>query len=285
MSVLLELGYDPSDGGSLFFSIYNENRDVARVLFEDGRSDTNAYDDEDYDTMLHYTVVRGDVEFTRLLLANPRTNPDQEHYSEYGLFTSIENACHWIGEIDESNWKGISECIQLVLDDSRTTAFDGLLLLELSNYNPVVTPIVIRAWIRDGAYHTSELETLCSQGQAGAISLLLKYCKCDPTNDDSCCLRIAIERGFSTVVKILLSDGRTDPRADNDYCIEEAAALGDVQTVTALLADLRVVSDANNDASMRLAQEGGHTGVIALLQSHRKQTRAVTRRRRQGRRA
>ena len=279
MSVLLELGYDPSDGSSLLSSIAGYERDVALVLFEDGRSDPTVYDEEG-DTALHYTVGRGDVEFTRLLLADKRTDPDQTNESEYGDFTPIESACRWIGEVDESNWKGIGdssaliesrvgECIQLVLDDPRTRDFDGSTALDLSDCNPIITQIVIRAWIRDGVDHTLELESLCSQGEAGAVALLLRYCKCDPTNYNSNCLR--------------LSDGRADPRADNDYCIEEAAAAGDFHTVAALLSDSRVVADVNNDAPLRLAQESGHIAVVTMLQS-RKQARIVTRRRRQAHR-
>lgn len=278
MSVLLELGYDPSDGTSLLSSIVGRKRDVSLVLFEDGRSDP-AVCDEDGDTALHYTVGRGDIEFTRLLLADTRTDPDQLNESEYGDSTPIEEACRWIGEQDESNWKAIGACIQLVLDDPRTRDFDGSTALDLSDCNPVITQIVIRAWMRDGRDHTGELESLCSQGKAGVVALLLKYCKCDPTRNDSHCLRLAVDHRRSSVVKVLLSDGRADPRADNDYCIEEASAAGDFETVAALLSDLRVISDPNNDAPLRLAQEGGHTAVVIMLQNW-KQARTVTRRRR-----
>lgn len=280
-SVLLELGSDPSNGNALWNAISEHRDDVARVLLSDGRSDPNVYDEDDEDAPLHFTVARGDVEFTRLLLANPRTDPDQDNDGEdTGPLTPIENACRWMGEGGEDNWNDIAECIRLVLGDPRTQDFDGLRLLSLSDYNPVIIQVVIHEWSREQRDHTDELDALCSRGYSGVVALLLKHCQCDPARDDSRCLRLAVERRFSTVVKILLSDGRANPRADNDFCIEEACALGDFWTVSALLSDKRAVSDANNDAPMRVAQENGHTCVVALLQSHRKPEKKTRRRRR-----
>jgi hypothetical protein len=82
---------------------------------------------------------------------------------------------------------------------------------------------------------------------------------------DNYAIRLAAQKGHSSVVALLLADPRVNPAADDNYAIRYASMNGHSDVVELLLADPRVDPAARNDEAYRFASKNGHSSVVALL--------------------
>ena len=84
--------------------------------------------------------------------------------------------------------------------------------------------------------------------------------------------------GHVNIVRLLLEDGRADPACDQSIALWDAAKYSRVRILKAIINDGRADPTAFDNEAMRVALEGRHTKVVALLE------RVIPRRKRWNRR-
>ena len=73
----------------------------------------------------------------------------------------------------------------------------------------------------------------------------------DPTVNNNCALKWAIQTGYTKVVEDLLTDKRINPGMENNSSIRKASELGHLKIVKMMLNDKRVDPSAENNKAIQ----------------------------------
>ena len=85
----------------------------------------------------------------------------------------------------------------------------------------------------------------------------------DPSYNDNCFIRFAVEVGATDIFKLLLNDPRVDPSADDNEAIAGACYNGFTEIVELLLLDKRV--DPSHIFCFQYAYQNRHLEITELL--------------------
>ncbi len=156
--------------------------------------------------VLRYAVDRGHLDVVRLLLADPRVNP----------------------QVDISAFVGSESLLLIAIRNDRTE------IVKLLLADPRIDP----AEIDNLALHVAS-----AIGHTEIVKVLLADPRIDPASTNNWALQTAAGNGHVEIVKVLLADPRVTP---NVYTLLEAARYGYHEIVILLLADPRVDPTVNN---------------------------------------
>lgn len=240
-SVLLELGYDPTEGESYAIKngAHQGKLDVVTVLMRDGRVDQQAFEQA-----LHYAAVRAHVEVARYLLTwtgrlnNALLERALEETRNAGvvslLLPLIDPNVDLTRYLEHKDY----DAVRLLLADPRvdSTQNNNAILDLASSYLDVG---LLHALLEDGRADPDAhlFDRAAEIGNIGALELLIEDGRVDINETDA--PEIACANGHVDTVKLLLDSG-LDMRERSLSCFRNAclAQTGDVMKL--LLSDPRV---------------------------------------------
>ncbi|KAJ3129107.1 hypothetical protein HK100_008821 [Physocladia obscura] len=157
---------------------------------------------------------------------------------------------------------GHTNVAALLLQDSRVDPNAECSILEFSGCLAEV--------IQQKSVH---LITAALNGHINIVELLLKDSRRQGNENQA--LVAAARNGHLHVARVLLSDARCDPTWDESACLRAACYFGSIPIVSLLLAETKVninalkkywdLSGCNYDSPLRQATTGNHLAVIELL--------------------
>lgn len=266
LQLSIAMGYTPEDDSISAAAEAGLVR-ILRFLLDEGSINPNSVSVIDDYPPLTLAADNAQVECVRLLLADPRVDPN----NAAGDTTALVQACS--ASISDRRQRYI-DVVQLLLKDRRADPhwYDSLALSSPTARGDVYE--IVQLLLDDGRADPNDddglpfIETVES-GAVRCLTLLLRDPRTRPWVRDGRALSIACERYYPDVVKLLLKDGRIDPNSGGESALHAAISLGNNDKsgtiIKLLLADDRTYAAAAGNTPLGHAIRIHNVIAVRLL--------------------
>jgi ankyrin repeat protein len=255
VSVIMEVGYDPSDDDNLaiIYAVDYGGVKITQLLLKDSRVDPSAQNNE----AVIIAVENGYLYITKLLLEDPRVDPSAQDNraiisaaAKYGYVDIVELLLKY-PRVDPSSNNNIA-----IISAARNGNVD---MVRLLLKDPRVDP--------SAQDNRAIISAAVEYGYVDIVELLLKDPRVDPSSNNNIAIISAARNGNVDMVRLLLKDPRVTADPNVFYEIFYAAIEGiSFKTVEFLLAyPGAIISNNDFDQLILLSWGMGQKNILQLL--------------------
>lgn len=237
------------------------------------------------DMPLFETIKHGNKDVLKLLLSDPRVNPEISH--NWALITASREGKHeMVAELlkhpkvnpnDDDNMAIILaseychvETVKTLLGSKKLDITDDYhlcraLIHAATNGSKEIVEVLIERGVSPNGRNNSAIIGASANGHDEVVKILLKDQRVNPADKNNDAIFNAARNGHTNTVKLLISDPRVNPADWDNIALVISASHGHLDTVTELLKHPSVDIRAGQYKAIVSACTGGHRDIAKLL--------------------